>query len=454
MLNPEKFLSKTKRKLGLPFLVFIGVGGTVGPGIFVLLSPGAKIAGTALPWAFLFGGILSLGVALIYAEFGSAMPTSGASLNLLFKAFGRGYLPFVTSWLVVLGDISAVAISALAFGYYTSLLVPINSVVLALSMLIIIVLLNIRGITKTALVQGIVALVLLIGLAFLTGKLFSETSIGFNLSNTSGGLISILAATAVIYTAFIGYEDIVSVAGEVENPDRNVALALILTVVIVTTLFFLISWVAVNVVPPEVLGEAEAPLFLVAEKLGGLGKIIVFTTAILGALSTLITTLLVGSREVYAVSKHNFFKNFFAKLNKWQVPSRTVWFVGAIALVLILTDSVEFVAYLANSVYLISLLLVITALFKMRAKRPFLERPFKIPLFPWLLIGVGGLSLLVLLFVEVKALIITFIWALIGFVLYLTAQIKKERARLMMIGMLVLLNLVLFSFLLSCYLTL
>jgi len=216
----------------------------------------------------------------------------------------------------------------------------------------------------------------------------------------------------------------------------------------VTSLFFLVSWVAVKAVPPEILGQSEAPLFLVAEELGGLGKMIVFPAAILGAISTLITTILVGSRELYAVSKHNFFKGFFAKMNEWQVPSRTVWLVGSIAFALILTDSVEFTAYLANSVYLVSLLLIIVGLFKMRAKRPFLKRPFKIPLFPWLPIGVGVLSLVVLFFIELKALIATAIWALIGFVLYLTSKIKKERARLMMIGVLVLVDLTLLSFLL------
>lgn len=445
----EKFLSETKRELGLPFLVLVGVGGTIGPGIFVLLSPGAKLAGAALPWAFLLGGLLSLGVALIYAEFGSALPISGSSLHLLFEAFGRGYLPFVTSWLVILGDISAVAISALAFGYYVNLLVPVNSVMLALAVLVITVVLNVRGVGKTALVQGIIASVLLAGLAIFTGTLFSESNVSLELSESFNGLGSVMAATAVIYTAFIGYEDIVSVAGEVKNPDRNIALALLLTVIIVTGLFFFVSWAAVQVVSPSALAESEAPLFLVAEELGRWGKLFVFPAAILGALSTLITTLLVGSREMYAVSKHNFFKSFFAELNEWRVPSRTVWLAGIIASTLILTNSVEFVAYLASSVYLLSLILVIGALFKMRTKRPFLKRPFKIPLFPWLPIAVGAFSLIILMFVDFKALFATVIWALVGFVLFLTAQIKKERARWMLIGMLAFINLVTLVFCLT-----
>jgi len=451
--NLENINSDTERKLSLPSLVLIGVGGTIGPGIFVLLSPGAELAGSALPWAFLLCGLLSLGVALIYAEFGTAMPFSGASLNLLFEAYGRDYLPFVASWLVILGDISAVAISALAFGYYVSLLVPINAMWLAIMVLSVIVFLNIRGVGKAALVQGIIAVLLLVGLALLTGLLFQRLNFQLTFGEASGGLMSIFAATAVIYTAFIGYEDIVSVAGEVKNPERNIALALILTVIIVTSLFFFISWVAVNVVSPEALAQSEAPLFLVAEELGVAGEAIVFPTAILGALSTLITTILVGSRELFAVSKHDFFKSFFADLNKWKVPSKTVWFVGVVALLLILSNSVDFVAYLANSVYLITLLLIIGAAFKMRMKRPHLKRPFKIPLFPWLPIAVGALSLIVLFFVDFKALFVTAIWALIGFILFLAAQIKKERARLMLIGVLVLVNLVVFSFFFAEYLT-
>ncbi len=448
-----QFFSDTERKLGLIPLILIGIGGAVGPGIFVLLSPGAELAGAALPWAFLLGGILSLGIALVYAEFASAMPFSGASLNLLFEAFGRSYLPFAASWLLVLGDISIVAISALAFGNYVSLLIPVNAVFLAVIVLIAMFLINIRGTGKAALFQGAIAFLLVAGLATLVGLSFSGVDISFSLFDYSGNPISVIGATAVIFTAFIGYGGIVSIAGEVKNPERNIGIALIATIVIITVLYFLISWVSINVVSPQALAESGAPLFLVAEQLGGAGKTVVFSAAILGALSTLITTLMVGSRKLYAISKEGFFKNTLGKLNRWEVPVRSLSLVGIISLLLVLSDSVGLVAYLANAAYLVIAILVIMAIFKMRTKRPFLRKPFEIPLFPWLPIAVGLLALTVFLFIDLAVLLIIALWAILGLVLYLVAQIKKERARLMIMGVLVLLNIVLFVFLLVLFLT-
>lgn len=435
-------LSKTKRKIGLFQLVFIGVGGTIGSGIFVLLGPGVELAGEALPWAFLLAGLLSLGVALIYAEFASAMPTSGSSVNLLFQAYKSASIPFIVAWLIILGDISAAAINALGFSYYTSLLVPLDPTIIAVGIVTLLVMVNVRGVGKATWIETITSGILVAGLAVFVSSGLSQAGVSFAaFEGLSWGLVfPVIGATALIYTAFIGYEDIVSVAGEVKKPKKNIPRALIITVILITVLFYVISVVAIDAVPLSELGDSETPFFLVAEKIGGIGKFIILPLAMLATLSTLITTLLVGSRELYGISKEGFFKSYLGKLNKWKVPTTALFIVGGVTLLLILTNSVEFVAYLGNTVYLITLPLVAIGVIRMRRKRPYIERPFRMPFFPVLPLVVSIVSILILLFVGVTALLVTALWTILGFILYMLSYLDKDRAKWVAVGMLILIT--------------
>lgn len=425
----------SRRKLGLTSLVVVGLGSMIGSGIFVLLGPAAGIAGISLPYAFLVGGFLALIIALIYGEFTAALPTSGSSLTLLFSAYGRGATSFVISWLIVLGNIAYAAINALGFAYYAGLVIPINEIAIAVIAILVVSFINFKGIKKTANFQNILSLLLVAGLSFFVIMLLLKHDIAINpFHRISGSSVApIIAATALIYTAFIGYEDIAAVGGEVKNPEKNMPRALIITVLIATVLFFLISFVAVRVIDPHELEASNAPLLLIAERLGSWGKFLVIPLAILATLTSLVVMFLVGSRELYSISKQGFFSGF-QKLNSQEVPGRCLIFITILALFLVLTNSAEFVAYLGNTVYLIAIIFISYAVIKLRKKRPYLMRPFKIPLFPILPFFAIALSFVILLWVGTKALLITFLWILVGLIFYLISWIEKERIIWMMIG--------------------
>lgn len=92
-ISPENI--KLKRELGFLSLVLIGMGGTLGGGIFVLLSEGVSLAGVWLPFSFILGSIFAFAIALLYGEVASSVPTAGANLEFLFTSYDKKMVPFI-----------------------------------------------------------------------------------------------------------------------------------------------------------------------------------------------------------------------------------------------------------------------------------------------------------------------------------------------------------------------
>ena len=437
MFIKKNIIASPKRKLGFVSLVVIGLGSMIGSGIFVLLGPAAGIAGTSLPYAFLLSGILALVIALIYGEFTAALPTSSSSLVLLFSAYGRGATSFIVSWLIVLGDIAFASVNALGFAYYAGLIVPFNKLAIAVIAIFAVFLVNARGIKNSPTVRNIFSLLLVLGFISFVAIFLVKYDITmdpfYGISNKS--IFPVIAAAALIYTSFIGYQDFTfaAAAEEVKSPGKNMCRSLVVTVLLATILFFLISFVAVRVISPQELGGSNAPLLLVADKLGSWGRFFVIPTALLATLSSLFVTFFAGAKELHAISKQGFFKGL-QKLNGQEVPIRCLFFITILAVFLVLTNSVELGAYLGNTVYLIAVIFISYAVIKLRKKRPYLIRPFKVPLFPLLPLIAIVISFTILFWVGIKALFITFLWALVGFIFYLISWIEKERIIWIMIG--------------------
>ncbi|MFW6143934.1 MAG: APC family permease [Patescibacteria group bacterium] len=440
----HKGQQKTRREIGFFALVILGLSSMIGSGVFVLLGPGAEIAGKLLPFSFLVAGILSILVVAVYAEFTSAMPTSGSSLSLLFEAYGLGPLSFIVSWLVVLGNVAYSAINGLGFGYYASLFLPVSPVVIALVVIALVGVLNLKGVEQTVSLQNFVGGLLVLALTTIIILSFFQFDLSipsyFKDLNLKGrgwiALFPIFSALAVIYTSFIGVEDIAAVAGEVKKPAKTLPKALFTTITTAIVVFVLLSFVAVEVVSIDQLATSDAALFLLGESLGPVAEIIVFIAVFLATFTSVMVMTLVSTRELHAIAERGFLGGFLEKLNKARIPSRCLWVVVVLTAMLILTDSARFTAYLGNSLYLIGVVLISYAVIKMRKKRPYMERPYKVPLFPWIPIVVIVLGSFVLFFVSLKALLATACWALFGFIIYLASWVDKQRIKLMLLGVL------------------
>ena len=432
---------KLKRSLGLFTLCVIGVGGTIGGGIFVLLSPGAAVAGEYLPLSFLLGGVLAFMGALLYAELGTTIPRSGSSIELMFSTTRHKYYPFIFSWLVMLGDVSYLVINALGIAFYANFFIAVNPLLLALGAIALAVLINLRGIANTGRVEIFTETTLVMLLLGLVAIAFSSPEFSFApgefIAQVPASILPIIGGTALIFTTFVGYEYIASIAEEAEEPAKNIPKALMISVVVATAIFATVSFVAVKVVPVDELARSDAPLLLLAEQLGGVAQFIVIPAALIATAGSLLAATLVSSRRLYALSRQGYLRSVFSKLNGRDVPHRSVLGVSVLAVFLLLTNSVTFVAYLSNTVYLIVLIAIAASLLHFRRARPYLARPFRAPFFPWMPIGMIVLASTILLFVGPMSLAVTFLWAVLGYLVYLMTRINSHRLYYMAWGIVV-----------------
>jgi len=192
---------------------------------------------------------------------------------------------------------------------------------------------------------------------------------------------------------------------------------MIITVIITTSLYVVLSFLSVQTIPLAQLKESETPLLLLAIT-NNIPSFIVTAAAILAIVSTLVITLLVASRKVFALAQEDYFKNWLGNTNSSGVPTQAVLFCTFITLILTIIGSVKFVAYLGNSVYLIGVIATTVALLIMHRKNPNFGRWFRVPFSPYLPLLIIFVSGTVLIFVETRALFYVFVWGLIGAFIY------------------------------------
>ncbi len=421
---PEK---RIKRSLGFVMLTVIGVSGTIGGSIFVLLSGGIDLAGPYTPYAYVLAGVLAMLGGLLYAEVGTTMPRPGAGLYYVFSAFKNRHYPFLFSWTILLGDLGYLAINAIGFGFYLGLVLNISPLLVALAAIAFGALINVRGLQKATRIEiGVLGALLLLFVAFGVYVATSPNNIAplaFEELQVGG----VLAATALLFTSFIGYEYIATMAGEAKNAHRTIPMAMITTVLISTIVFAGIAYITLIGAPQDELAASDAPLLLVADTIGGLSTSIIIPAALLATGGSLVAATMVASRRLYAISKQGFFGNYVQKTNQQHIPARSVIICSGLAALLVATQAVNFVAYMSNTVYLMSLITISLSVIILRKKRPYLSRPFRAPLYPIIPFIIIGLALTLITFIDITSIALVVIWITIGWFTYLLSSMNRER---------------------------
>lgn len=446
--TPEK---KIKRSLGILMLTVIGVSGTVGGSIFVLLSGGIELAGAYTPHAYLLAGVLAMLGGLLYAEVGTTIPRPGAGLSYVFSAFKNRHYPFLFSWTILLGDLGYLAINAIGFGFYLGLVLNTPPVLVALIAIALSVAINLRGLEKAGKMEiSVLATLLLLFAAF--GVYVSSSPNNFApLAFDELRISGVIAATALLFTSFIGYEYIATMAGEAKNAARSIPIAMVATVTISTLVFSGVAYITLIGAPMADLAASDAPLLLVGETIGGLSNAIIIPAALLATSGSLIAATMVASRRLFAISEEGFFGAYVQKTNKYHIPSRALIICGVLAAALVTTQAVNFVAYMSNAVYLMSLITIASSVIILRRKRPYLDKPFKAPLYPIIPFIIIGLALTLIAFIDVASIALVVIWLTIGWFTYLLGSIDNQRWQLLVKGAAFFLFFLLLTILISSY---
>ena len=436
-------MENSVRYVGLKGCVIIGLASTLGPEIFILTGIGAEMSGPAVLLAFLITFFLATIIALCYSEVVAAIPESGGGYTFIREALS-GISPFLSGWIIWFGNIVYAALCALGFAFVLTELIPVSAPVVASTVLVLFSVLIYFGLTGYEKLQGyFVAIMLLILGGFLVLTV-SHIDLGQMKDFMPHGPISLLATSALLFSMFIGFEDICSIASFVKEPEKNLPRAMLITLVSALVIYLSLTLITITTIPLEKVFESNVPMVTIAtEHIGTLGKYALILAGMLATLTSVGVAMLAATMNVYALSRDGYFpKAFFRLHEKHKSPVAAIALSMIIAVAFAGTGIVQLVAYLSDFAYFLGVALVMYALIKLRKTRPTMKRPFKVPLFPYLPWFGIFMSVFLLIFIHTTSLIIGSIWLVFGLIAFYAHSVGFRRFKIALGGMNVFLSVV------------
>jgi APA family basic amino acid/polyamine antiporter len=371
---------KLRREIGLFGLTASGVGMILGAGIYALIGKAAGVAGNTVWMSFLLGALISSFTGLSYAELSSMIPKAAAEVSYAKEAFKGNLTPFLIGWIIIFTEVVSISTVALGFGSYFDGLFGVPTVLSSLFLIILLSILNFVGIEKSSKVNIVFTVIEASGLLLIVA--LGIPSLGtVNYLEASQGLQGILKASTLIFFAYLGFEDIVNLAEETKNPERNIPKALILSVVITAILYVLVAVATVSLADWQELGTSTAPLAYAASKsLGQSAFLTLSVIALFATANTVLILLIVASRMVYGIARDGSLPRSLSKLSKRGTPWVAILAVMVLPCFFVLIGNIGFVAGITNFGTFITFALVNLSAIWLRYKKPEWKRPFKTPL--------------------------------------------------------------------------
>ena len=379
-------LKRLRKDLRLLEVFAIATGTTLSAGFFLLPGIAAQQAGSGLVLAYLIAAIALIPATLSILELSTAMPRAGGVYYFLDRSLGPffGTIGGIGTYLVL---ILKVAFSLIGMGVYITIFfssIPI--IPLAISLAVVLGIINFAGIKKSGNFQIILLCILLIILTiFIASGLTSSKGINFNVIKISD-FNSLIATAGLVFISYAGITKVTSLSEEIHNPEKNIPLGIVLALSVSIIIYILGTLVMVKVIPIEILAGNLAPVAAAGEKLlGKTGEIILSIAALLAFISVANAGILSASRYPLAMSRDHILPQFFKKLYKNGSPIVSITLTISIIILIILTMDVARIAKLASAFQLLVFAFVSLAVIIMReSKIESYDPGFKSPLYPWI----------------------------------------------------------------------
>lgn len=371
------------RKLGLGAVIALGVGTTVGSGIFSSLSEVANAAGSSLflILAFFIGGLLQIPANFVYSELASAYPEDGGQY-VYFREAGSRPLAFLCGWISFWAtDPPSISIMALAIVNYLAFFIPVHGLVLkfiAVGFVLFFMSMHLRSVKAGGAFQTIITALKIIPFALVIGLGLFNLQGGLLMSSTplegfaKGGFTALIAGIAATTWSYDGMAAACYMSGEINNAKKNMPIGLILTAVIVLALYSGLTFVASGMLGIDELASSEAPIALLASKIPGIGQYagtLVAIMAIIVVIGSLSSCVMYQPRIEYAMAKDNLFFKSFAKVHpKYETPYFSIIVQCAVAIVLIFATNLSALLGYFTMVALLKNILTFFTIFVLRRK--------------------------------------------------------------------------------------
>ncbi len=365
-----------KRELGLLETVLCGVGIILGAGIYVLIGQAAGMAGNAVWISFLLASFLAAFTGLSYAELSSLLPKAGAEYVYVRKSMGKP-VAFMIGWLIFISGILGASTVSLGFAGYFKALFGSPVILSALALIAIVSIINFIGVKQSALFVDVSTLIEIAGLLIIIaiGLPYIGSINYFETPRISG----IFEAAALIFFAFIGFEDVAKLSEETKNPRKTIPKAILLSIAITTIIYISVAVSAISIIDWRTLSASQAPLAEVAAK-GGVPGWLLSVIALFATGNTVLLLLMASSRLIYGMAEARTLPTILARIHpKTRTPWVAIFSLMVLSMLFVLKGDIKTVANLTNFAVFMTFLAINASVIILRYKMK-KRRPFKVPL--------------------------------------------------------------------------
>ena len=433
--------------LSWPHLVALGIGAIVGTGIYTLIGVGANLAGPAVLLSFAVAGIVCACAALAYAEMATMMPAAGSAYTYSYVVLGEA-IAWIVGWSLILEYslvVSAVAVGwsgsvmefltgmgihippALAAGPHAGGIVNLPAVLITFVVAGILI----AGTKESATLNAVLVIVKVLALCvfvaiamphFDSANLQPFMPYGFAKEMGADGVErGVMAAAAIIFFAFYGFDAISTAAEETRNPGRDLSIGIIGSMVGCTLIYVVVALAAVGAMHYTMFADSPAPLALIMRELGqGTASKIVAGAAVV-ALPTVLLAFFYGqSRIFFVMSRDGLLPRGLSKVNqRTGTPVAITVFTAILVAALAGVARLDEIAALANAGTLAAFIAVAVCLLVLRKRDPSRKRVFRTPL-AWVVGPIAIFGCLYLFWSLPQRTQLWFlVWNMIGVVVYL-----------------------------------
>ena len=445
------------RTLSWPHLVALGVGAIVGTGILTLIGVASDRAGPAVLLSFVVAGAICACAALCYAEMATMIPASGSAYTYSYAVLGE-IIAWVVGWSLILEYslvVSAVAVgwSGYAVGFLKGLGVTVPAALAngpglggvvnlpAVAIIALVAGLLMLGTRESARVNTVLVLIKIVTLALFVGvalphfdaaNLHPFTPYGFGSPTGAGGVkYGVMGAAAIIFFAFYGFDAISTAAEEAKNPERDLAIGIVGSMLACTAIYMIVATAAVGALSYTRFGSSPEPLALILRELGQPKVATVIAAAAAVALPTVLLAFLYGQSRIFLVmARDGFLPQALAKVSRRGVPARITAMTAVFVAVIAGLAPLDVIASLANAGTLCAFVAVAACVLVSRRRDPDARRPFRTP-FAFVVAPLAILGCLYLFTsLQVRTQVAFLGWNAFGLLVYfLYARSRAEIAR-------------------------
>tara|TARA_R110002012_G_scaffold57553_9_gene148474 strand:- start:4811 stop:6046 length:1236 start_codon:yes stop_codon:yes gene_type:complete len=363
-----------RRAISLPLLVLYGLGVTIGAGIYVLVGATVAQAGIYAPVSFLVAAFVMLFSASSFGELSGRFPQSAGEAAYVEAAFRIPSLTVLTgALLLAAGTISAAAIAVGCAGY-VALLVPLPLwMIIALTVLFsgfiaawgIVESVRFSAVLTVIEVLGLVVVVIA-GIWYQPDIIIALPTV-FPQPSDMPALTSISVASLLAFFAVIGFDGMVNVVEETENPARNMPMGIFITLMITTLLYFSVAAVAVLILPLDDLGQSAAPISLLYKSLTGMSPTAITLIAIAATLNGVVIQAILSARIIYGMANVGRLPKGLAQLDaRTRTPLLATGLVTVGTLAFALLFPINILAERTSQVVLVVFILINLALLRIK----------------------------------------------------------------------------------------